>query len=91
MRQVPKPQYNDPNDEDQRDTMDAYNMRPDEVLDNDQFGYKYIAVVNGEFWSLFRGFTNWNDDFIRTSGDRVYDEEFARKMFPVLSNKTFWS
>ena len=77
--------------EDHKETMDGYNMSPDEVRDGDQFGWKYIAVVNGDLFSVFRGFTNWDDDFVRSHGDRVYDATLARLLFPVLVNKKFYS
>jgi len=74
-----------------KNTMDGYNMSPNEVQDGYQFGWKYIAIVNGDLFSVFRGFTNWDDDFVRAHGDRVYDAKLARLLFPVLVNKTFYS
>ena len=77
--------------ENHKETMDGYNMSLDEVRDGDQLGWKYIAVVDGDLFSVFRGFTNWDDDFVRAHGDRVYDETLVRLLFPVLINKKFYS
>lgn len=64
-------------------TLNAYNIRPDEVKDQDRYGYKIVAVIDDHFWTVFKGLTNWEDWDVAERGDAV-SEGVALALFPSL-------
>jgi hypothetical protein len=70
-RRIVQPEPYEPNEH--KDTLEAYNISPDEIQSGDQFGYKVIAVLDnaGHYWSAFKGYSSWSDDFIRENGERL--------------------
>jgi len=65
-------------------TLDAYNVRGDEVKPLDHYGYKIIAVVQSEhFWAAYMGFTDWDDYRVAAEGDKL-PYETAKRLFSTI-------
>lgn len=85
-RKIIPPQEYAANDE-SRPTLAAYDLSPDEVQSGDMLGYKVIAVVDegGHFWTAYRGYTSWSDNFIREHGDTVSKEVAEALFYPLAA------
>lgn len=66
-------------------TLNAYNVRGNEIKVNDRYGYKIIAVIHDEyFWAAYMGLTDWSDDRVAREGDKV-SYEIAALLFPTIN------
>jgi hypothetical protein len=71
-------------------SLNAYNISPNEVQDGDHYGYKLVAVIDGEFWTVFMGLTDWSDQQVAEQGESV-SEEVAIALFSSLQyNRTYY-
>ena len=62
-------------------TLNAYVANGMEILPNDRFGYKIVAVVYSKyFWAAYR---DWSDSRCADNGDKV-SHEVARALFPTI-------
>ena len=64
-------------------TLNAYNISPSEVQYGDRYGYKLVAVIDGDFWTVFMGLTDWSDQKVAEEGEPV-SEEVAIALFQSL-------
>jgi hypothetical protein len=64
-------------------TLNAYMIRPDEVLAGDHYGYKLLARIDEYTWTVYKGLTDWSDEEVLDRGDSV-SEEVAFALFPSL-------
>ncbi len=65
-------------------TLSSYNISSDEILVDDRFGYKIVAIVRNDCWSAYRGSTDWTDSEIGHRGD-VIPENIATYLFPSVA------
>ena len=66
-------------------TLNPYIVRGDEILEKDRYGYKIIAVVHSKgFWSAYRGLTDWTDQRVAETGDKI-SRDVAEQLFPTLA------
>lgn len=70
----------------EKNTLNPYVVRPDEVANGDRYGYKVIAVIDewAHMWRAYRGPTGWDDDRVAREGDAI-SEEVADILFPSLT------
>ena len=74
-------------------TLNAYEIRGDELFPNDRFGYKIIAVVyDAKHWCAYQGLTDWSDEKIASNGDEI-PFDVARRLFTTLANNIpeYWN
>jgi hypothetical protein len=72
--------YNDNN------TLNAYNISGFEIRPNDRYGYKIVAVVwDEDSWCAFRGLTDWDDEYVKASGEEI-PYEVAKYLFPTIAS-----
>lgn len=66
-------------------TLNAYIVQGDELMKNDRYGYKIIAVIFDEnTWCVYRGLTDWEDEEVVSDGSMIpYDA--AKILFPTLA------
>jgi hypothetical protein len=67
-------------------TLNAYQVRPDEVKGGDRFGYKVVAVVDEyvPIWRAYFGPSSWTDDHVARNGDALTEAQ-AFALFPALA------
>jgi hypothetical protein len=80
-------------DANENGTLNAYEICGYEMLPNDRYGYKIIAVVyDDQHWCAFRGLTDWSDEKVASQGDYI-PSEVAQDLFPTLYNNIpqYWN
>jgi hypothetical protein len=67
------------------ETINPVTISPSELKTGDRLGFKIIAVVGyaGD-WCAYRGLTDWTDEEVARSGDRI-EEDTARALFYALN------
>lgn len=68
-------------------TMNPYIVSPVEIIPEQGYGYKVIAVAWGSWngWCAYRGLTDWDDNRVLESGDEI-SYEAAKALFPSFAN-----
>jgi hypothetical protein len=63
-------------------TLNPSMVVPKELKPQDLLGYKVIAVIGGSGldWAAYRGLTDWDDDEVAMSGDKL-SKEAAEALF----------
>jgi len=67
-------------------TLNSYIVSPFEVKEGDRYGYKVVAVVwDSNSWCAFRGLTDWTDDYVQASGEKI-PFDVAKYLFPSIAD-----
>lgn len=64
-------------------TLNAFMIQGNEIVTEDRYGYKVVAVVSFKFWAAYKGFTDWSDEKVASEGDKL-DRKTAALLFPTL-------
>jgi len=65
-------------------TLNPVNFKPNELKPDDQLGLKIIAVIgHGKTWAAYRGLTDWSDEAVAMSGDKI-SKETAEALFYAI-------
>lgn len=68
------------------DVAAALQLKPSDVQPGDAFPIKVVAVVgHADDWAAYYGPTNWSDELIATSGDKLSAAQ-AKPLFYALRN-----
>jgi len=62
---------------------------PSNVEPGDGFAIKVVACVQGEYWKVYCGPSDWSDQKVADCGDRVYLRAAAESLFYVLARSRF--
>jgi hypothetical protein len=62
------------------------NVSPLTLKPNDAIALKVVAVAGyGKSWAAYMGLTDWDDDAVAESGDKL-DRTAAERLFPQFPN-----
>ena len=65
-------------------TLNPYTICGEEIVEQDWYGYKIIAVVHSKyFWTAYYGLTDWSDRQIAENGDTL-PYETAKLLFSTI-------
>ena len=71
-------------------TLNPDTIRGDELLSDDHYGFKIIAVVGfANDWAAYIGPTTWSDERVAREGNKA-DREAAERLFPTLAANLHW-
>jgi hypothetical protein len=66
-------------------TLNPYTVSGYEIMEQDRYGYKIVAVVHSkDFWTAYRGLTDWSDQHVALEGDTI-SYETAKLLFPTIA------